>query len=143
LNLGSYQTDPGFTSLTVPPMPAVIFSADGLTSQTRHITKIITNGHSSSILWTEDINGSGALAGQDINGNGNLDQYPLPASFAVAGTIVGRVRIEQQDQRYTWLLTVRQSAGGIGSVDVVVYFNRPTDDLNEEALFPATFFSGS
>jgi hypothetical protein len=124
---------------------AVIFSADGLSSQTRFLTQIPATGD--IIQWTEDINGNGALdAGppsEDVNGNGTLDHYPLPASFVPGG----KVRIELQERRYSWLLTVRKDTAGGASVDVVVFFKRKFDINVDEYLFPlsvsAPFKAGS
>src|SRR5262249_38250938 len=96
------------------------------------------------VSWTEDLNGNGALdPNEDINNNGVLDTNALPAGFAAGGTTIGNVRVEVQDRRYTWLLTVRKDSGGVASVDVVVYFNRRFDSLLiDEALYTATFFNG-
>jgi hypothetical protein len=133
----------GFT--TVPAgitARAVIFSADGLTSQARFITSVgIVGGTDTvnTIKWTEDINGNGTLdPGEDLNGNGTLDLYPLPASFIPGG----KVRIELQERRYTWLLTVRKSTGA-ASVDIVVFFKRRFNPVADELLYPATFTAGS
>jgi hypothetical protein len=70
----------------------------------------------------------------------------LPAGFTA-----GRIRVETQERRYTWMLTVRKRAAGIGkttsSVDVVTFFRRPFSvDIggdNDEQVFNATFTSGS
>lgn len=104
---------------TTPPfVRAVIFSGDGVTCQTRTITNVVGN----TISWTD----------------------ALPASFTGNASGIGKVRIEQQDRRYTWLLTVRVDGAGSPSVDVVVFFNRPFDSVTiDETLFPATFISGS
>ncbi len=40
------------------------------------------------------------------------------------GTTVGQVKIEIQDRRFTWLLTVRRQPRGAANMDVVVFFNR-------------------
>src|SRR5262249_18276389 len=119
---------PGSPNYPIPWEPAfraVIFSADGLTSQTRRITKFGGTLPTDTILWTEDIDGSGTVnaaadSGEDLNYNGNPDHYPLPATF----TPGGRVRIEYQERRYSWLLTVRKDAAGGANVDVVVFFQR-------------------
>jgi hypothetical protein len=123
---------------------AVIFSADGSASQVRAITSI--PAASNIIMWTEDINSNGQLdAGEDLNNNGSLDHYPLPAAFVNSG--IGNVRIEIQDRRYTWLITVRQPAGavggGIGDVDVVIFFNRKIETIgDDERLYLALFNAG-
>ncbi len=117
---------------TTPLMRAVIFSADGTTSQTRVLTQINVN----SVNWSENANGI------DANGNGILDDYPLPASFVPGG----RVRLEIQERRYSWLLTIRNSgapAAPSESVDVVVFFQRKFDLNTDEYLYPATFNAGN
>jgi hypothetical protein len=138
-----------------PAMRVVMFSTDGQTSQIRNITSIqpASNGQTTAFVWTEDIDGAGpnattAAGGdqRDINHNSNLDHYPLPASFVNSG--VGIVRIELQERRYTWLLTVRQSypqtTPPSASVDVVVFFKRTIENIGvDEALYPAVFTQGS
>jgi hypothetical protein len=146
LNLGLYSTNATFPNVPDPQIRAVIFSADGLSSHARVLTKAAYNGaaaNTTTIFWTEDLNGNGALdPGEDVNGNGFADQYGLPAAFVARG--IGKVRIEVQERRYTWLLTVRMDAQGVQpSVDVVVFFQRKFDLNIDEYLFPATFISGS
>jgi hypothetical protein len=123
---------------------AVIFSADGSSSHARIVTKATYNAaaNSTTILWTEDINNTGGAAatGADVNGNGVLDYYGLPASFIAGG--IGNVRIEVQERRYSWLLTVRKDIGGAASVYVVVFFKRKFDVNVDEMLYQATFQSG-
>jgi hypothetical protein len=62
---------------------------------------------------------------------------PLPNGF-----IVGRVRIELLEQRYTWLLTVRPS---VRSADVVVFFRRSFSPEDERIYLDTnnsnTFFN--
>jgi hypothetical protein len=146
LNLGLYSTNATFPNVPDPQIRAVIFSADGLSSHARILTKAAYNGaaaNTTTIFWTEDLNGNGALdPGEDVNGNGFADQYGLPAAFVAGG--IGKVRIEVQERRYTWLLTVRMDAQGVQpSVDVVVFFQRKFDINSDELLYPATFTSGS
>ncbi len=145
LNGLSYPT----TTPPAPPLRIVMFSSDGQMCQTRNVTAI--NG--STVLWTEDIDGAGPNASttngtdpRDLNFNHSIDHYPLPLSFTTAG--IGVVRLEAQDPRYTWLLTVRQpnpptvprSAG----VDVVVFFNRSMENIGtDEVLYQAGFTIGS
>lgn len=114
-----------------PITRAVLFSPDGTASQVRALTQVTGD----TITWSEN------ATGVDVNQNGVLDDYPLPTSFQnpPAGNGIGNVRIETQDQRYTWLLTVRQSAVGLGSVDVVVFFTRPDNLADDELLYPASF----
>ena len=111
-----------------------------------------------TVIWTEDYDNAGPSANtplgtdpRDVNGNRFLDHYPLPASFASAGTNtpIGTVRLEAQDPRYTWLLTVRQSnpptaPPANSNVDVVVFFNRAIEDIGtDELLYQAAFTGGS
>src|SRR5579872_7045781 len=147
--IGATQIDvPGVASLANnlpigpgnPTVRAVIFSADGSSSQARFVTRL-GFPNPNSIMWTEDTNNNGNLdAGEDVNLNGILDHYPLPLNFQA----IGNVRLELQDQRYTWLLTVRQLAAGVANVDVVVFFKRPIVDIGrEEVLYPAVFTLGN
>jgi len=131
-----------------PPSPAlrlVMFSADGLSSQIRNVTAIVANGATSTVYWTEDVDSAGNQNGtyataKDVNSNGVLDHYPLPTSFVNSG--IGAIRLEAQDPRYTWLLTLRQS--GSAGVDVVVFFNRSLENIGtDEVLYPAGFSLGS
>jgi hypothetical protein len=133
--------------IAAPAVRAVMFSADGVTSHVRYLTQITGD----TIFWSEN------ALGTDVNNDGVLEDYPLPFSFisstVTSGTAVGRVRIETQDRRYTWMLTVRKNATGTqGDVDVVVFFNRPFDEFQtsskpgqagDEVLFPAVFVQGS
>jgi hypothetical protein len=132
-----------------------MFSADGLSSQIRNVTALVplANGTGSTVIWTEDTDGAGPIANtaagldpRDINFNGNrvLDHYPLPLSFVNSG--IGAVRLEAQDPRYTWLLTMRQPSptNGTASVDVVVFFNRSIENIGtDELLYQASFALGS
>jgi hypothetical protein len=146
LNYGPTATPP-FPSLRV-----VMFSADGTTSQIRNVTSLVYNAatNSTTVIWTEDLNGSGLPAGQDFNNNGVVDHYPLPVGFATAGvaTPIGIVRLEAQDPRYTWLMTVRQTqpqtTPATANVDVVVFFNRSVENIGtDELLYDAGFSLGS
>ena len=72
-----------------------------------------------------------------INTGTNVVEFdPLvdPATFSL-----GQVRIESQDRRYTWLLTVRNRGAGRAAVDVVVFFRR-APSLEDEAVHGAFFF---
>ncbi|OYW21811.1 MAG: hypothetical protein B7Z55_05405 [Planctomycetales bacterium 12-60-4] len=44
---------------------------------------------------------------------------PLPSGFTATN-----VKVEAQERRYTWLLTVRKNSGGTTAVDVVAFFER-------------------
>ena len=146
----------GLTISATNTLRIVIFSADGVTSQARTITALgqIVAGTdtANTVKWTEDVNSSGALGGvnTDLNGNGILDDNGLPPSFVTNG--IGKVRIEQQERRYTWLLTVRKNSTGTNAdVDVVVFFKRPIEEFQttakgyagDEVLIPAVFTSGT
>ena len=125
--------------VAAPAVRAVMFSADGVTSHVRYLTQITND----TIFWSEN------AVGIDLNGNGTLEDFPLPFSFiagtATAGTAIGKVRIETQERRYTWLLTVRKNAtGSQGDCDVVVFFKRPVEDIvTDETVYPATFIQGN
>lgn len=127
----------GFALPSYPSARVVIFSPDGSASQTRIITKVTGD----TVSWTEN------ATGVDANSNNIMDDYPLPAGFVslfvtVGGvTTSGNVRVEIQERRYTWLLTVRQQASGLSSdIDVVVFFNRPFESIaDDEVLYPAQF----
>jgi hypothetical protein len=116
---------------------AVIFSADGTSSQSRTLTSASGN----TITWSEDINNSGALNGtEDLNSNGVLDSYTLPGNFTP-----GLVRIDANERRYTWLLTIRKLTSATqGEVDVVVFFGREeANPVGDETLYQASFVKGS
>ena len=146
----------GLTISATNLLRIVIFSADGVTSQARTITAlgpiVAATDTINTVKWTEDVNSSGALGGvnTDLNGNGILDDNGLPPSFVTNG--IGKVRIEQQERRYTWLLTVRKNSTGTNAdVDVVVFFKRPIEEFQttakgyagDEVLIPAVFTSGT
>ncbi|MBX3436625.1 MAG: hypothetical protein KF861_03975 [Planctomycetaceae bacterium] len=88
------------------PLRVVLIHADGKRSQVRTPTAI----GAASIEWAA----------------------PLPVSFA----LLSEVRIETQDLRYTWMLTVRKrgtSGGSVSEIDCAVFLNRtaanPADEL--------------
>ena len=54
---------------------------------------------------------------------------------------VGIARIETREIRYTWMLTVRNNASGLASVDVVVFFRRAFSP-EDNTVHDATFVSG-
>jgi Tfp pilus assembly protein PilV len=83
----------------------VLIDATGKISQTRLLTNIATP----TVTWS--------------------------ASDPLTGTFVPvMARVETQDVRYTWLLTVMPSSGGGSSnVEVTVFFNRPLATLDEQA----------
>jgi hypothetical protein len=152
-NFGPTQIDvnglgaSGFTMAPGVNYRAIIYSADGQSSQVRTITQVNVD----TIKWTEDINDSGNPipdAGEDAplpagrgNGNGAIDHYPLPIPSVFTP---GKVLIESQDPRYTWLMTIRRQASGTADIDIVVYFSRPLNDLrNEEQTYTAVFSKGT
>jgi hypothetical protein len=159
---GATQLDvPGLGALGIPlsasnALRAVIFSGDGITSHARTITSMgaVAAGDTvDTIKWTEDSDSTGTLtAAKDFNGNGVLDDNSLPPSFVTGASGIGKVRIEQQERRYTWLLTVRKNNTGTqGDVDVVVFFKRPFDEFQksikgyagDEVLIQAAFQQGN
>ncbi|MEK6261744.1 MAG: hypothetical protein AABP62_24360 [Planctomycetota bacterium] len=97
---------------TLLPLPrAVFFDVTGKTSAIRALTGI-TTGTAPTISWAAS---AGAL------------------SFTPA-----KCRVETQERRYTWMLSVRRGASGASFMDVVVYFRR-SYDRREEAVYPAVF----
>src|SRR5262249_42071308 len=78
-----------------------------------------------------------------------LDHNALPQSFinaitVNAGQVLGKVRIELLERRYTWLLTVRQNSTTSANVDVVVFFGRTMENITtDELLYNAVFTQGS
>jgi hypothetical protein len=147
----------GITELTLPGLArssvvwpgtqrlrAVIFAAEGNRSQVRWLTD--ANLASETVRWTEDINGNGNLdAGEDLNGSGAIEHFPVSGNFTP-----GRVRIEAQERRYTWLATVRRTGGSAAEVDIVVFFRRGFGAMgvtqsfdNDERLYDVDFVAGS
>jgi len=140
---------PGLSNSSIAwPSPqrlrALIISADGKKSQVRWLTD--ANLGNETIQWTEDINGNGQLdAAEDVNGSGAIEHFPLAGNF-----VPGRVRVEAQERRYTWLATVRRTGGSAAEVDVVVFFRRGFGAMgvaqsfdNDERLYDADFVAGS
>lgn len=109
-----------------PPVRAVIFSADGAYSQTRNLLQIKGN----QIFWSEATNNL------DANGNGWIEDFALPQNVFP----MGNVRIEQQEARYTWMLSVHRPADKIGIVDVVVYFGRDFKFSDDERMYSTNQF---
>jgi hypothetical protein len=102
---------------TNPYTRIVLFDTTGTLSQIRPLVSITGTVAS----WDEDAapngNGNGVLnAGEDVDGNGIL-------AAAVPFT-VGKVRIETQERRFSWIITARQDAARVTDVDVVVFFKR-------------------
>ena len=84
---------------------AVLIDNTGKNSQTRLIANINTTN--STIGW--------------------LSTDPLPSSFQPA-----QIRVETQEQRYTWMLTVLRSSSGIGTVYVTIFFKRSPGAIDEQ-----------
>lgn len=61
---------------------------------------------------------------------------PLSARFENGN--IGKVRIEQLDEVYTWALTVRRLPSGDSNIDVVVFFKRSFNP-EHEYVYPAAF----
>jgi prepilin-type N-terminal cleavage/methylation domain-containing protein len=104
----------GFTSPVPPALDAVIsrivfLDAAGKNSQTRIVSGITTTT-------------AGGVTSSTINW---LPNDPLPSGYVPI-----QARVETNDRRYTWMLTVRRDSTGQASVDVTVFFRRPlvTDD---------------
>ncbi len=130
------------TSITIPPSAGVDLA---------DVTNIVGSGGSVRIvLFNQNFRMSEvrplALASQ-ISGNTISWTNPLPNNgLYYNGTNgngqVTRIRIELQERRYTWLLTVRNftpssasdAAQAQASVDVVIFFNRAPSAL-EETVF--------
>ena len=112
----------GASLFNIPAAPvtrAVIFTGDGSASQARPL--IANASASDTVSWTD----------------------ALPTSLTTNASGIGKVRIEMQERRYTWLLTVRKDFAGGASVDVVVFFQRRFDPAIDEALYAANFVAGS
>ncbi|QDT95325.1 type IV pilus modification PilV family protein [Gimesia aquarii] len=71
----------------------------------------------------------------DITNNSITGLTSLPDNLryvdSVGLGIVSKVRIEIQEQRYTYLLSVRHQPTRVAAVDVVVFFKRDFSPLNE------------
>jgi hypothetical protein len=108
---GAAQVDiPGLSPFALPTKPAYRAVLFNL-DQTAAQTRILSSISGDTVSWAT----------------------PLPLGFVPVNT-----RIESQDRRYTWLLTVRMNGAGDAMTDVVVLFNRSFDPA-DEILFPATF----
>lgn len=98
----------GVTLPTTVDARAILYRADGKISYTR----ILTGISGDTISWA-------AL-------------QPVPTG--AGGLVVGNVRVETQERRYTWMLTVRKTGAQTATVDVVVFFRRGFD-INEEVAY--------
>ncbi|MEX0714936.1 MAG: hypothetical protein WD066_00035 [Planctomycetaceae bacterium] len=93
-----------------------------------------TSAPSRIVLFSNTGRGSQTRTISDISGQVITWNTPLPGTFQVE-----KVRILTPESRYTWMMTVRNLAGGSGSqVTVVVFANRafaPEDELVRQASF--------
>jgi hypothetical protein len=87
---------------------AVMIDATGKNSQTRLLTSV--NVATSTISWSAN--------------------DPLIGSFTPAS-----VRVESQEQRYTWMLTVLRTSSGQASVSATVFFHRTLTPNDEQIYF--------
>lgn len=106
------------------------FSSTGRGGHSRIITRVQFDAGTGlwTVIWSEDQDLDGtfnALGGEDSNENGVLDMNQLPNGF-----VPERVRIFTQDERYSWMMTVRNSSG-IAAVNVVVFFKRSFETQDE------------
>lgn len=64
--------------------------------------------------------------------------WATPLSTRFENGNIGKVRIEQLDEVYTWALTVRRLPSGDSNIDVVVFFKRSFNP-EHEYVYPAAF----
>jgi hypothetical protein len=64
--------------------------------------------------------------------------WSTPLSTHFENGNIGKVRIEQLDEVYTWALTVRRLPTGDSNIDVVVFFKRSFNP-EHEYVYPAAF----
>lgn len=117
LDPGEDRNNNGVLDDVLPGVRAVIFDVDGTHSETRDLISVTVSPP--SIAWATT--------------------SPLPTRFNVspstgASPNLGKVRIEQRDLVYTWMLTVRKRPSGPASVDVVVFFKRNFDPAREQVF---------
>jgi Tfp pilus assembly protein PilV len=62
---------------------------------------------------------------------------PLPAGFTPA-----KIRVETQDERFSWMLAVRRQTSGAAYMNLVTFFRRSTDP-EDELIHRAHFYTGS
>jgi hypothetical protein len=129
-------------SLPYPTIRVVMISADGSVSQTRQVTSFSTNATDTTLTWNEINNSNVTIGFEDVNANGTQEPHYLPASFT--SFTLGKVRVETQVRRYSWLLTVRSTSANSASIDVVVYFQRALENIGvDEVLYDTRFTQGS
>ena len=105
--------DPADVAGQYPLNRVVLIDGTGKYSETRPITAVsVLSGSTITVTWAA---ASGALSITPV-----------------------RARIEQKEQRYTWMLSVRRGFSGTSFMDVVVFFRRPFS-AKDEQVYPATF----
>ena len=73
------------------------------------------------------------------SGNNTLTVTPpLPASLTASPGIIDRVRVETQQEQFTWLLSVRRPSHGVPLADIVVFYNRSLGP-DSERLYESSF----
>ena len=106
--------------LLASPVRVNVFSLDGKSVHSRILPSTGTPVSGATVAWDA--------------------AEPLPQYMSAAQ--IGRVQLEVQEFRYSWLLTVRKRvappAGGNAEVDVVVFFKRDLTDA-DETLYKAAF----
>lgn len=98
----------GISTASTAPSRIVFFTADNRFSETRTIK-------------------SSGIAGTTVTFLGSVPSIN-----------VARVMIETQEQRYTWMLTVRRNASAIATADVVIFFRR-SFGIADETVHTAAF----
>lgn len=100
----------GISTASTAPSRIVFFTADNRHSETRTIK-----------------DDPGAISGNTITFLGSVPSIN-----------VARAVIETQEQRYTWMLTVRRNSSAIATADVVIFFRRPFG-IEDETVHTAAF----
>ncbi len=76
-----------------------------------------------------------AAASQSLPANQVAWTGTLPAGLdAIVPGEIFQVRIDAFEQRYTWMMTVQTGPQGQAKIDVVIFFNRTFNSLDEEAI---------
>jgi hypothetical protein len=98
--------------LAASPNQTIAFTADlSAVNAGDRVVLFHDNGRASEVRTIDGVSG----------GTVTLEDLPLPAGYTAA--TIATARIETQDLRYSWLLTVRNSTG-VAHVNVAVFFNR-------------------
>ncbi|MBI1349193.1 hypothetical protein GC163_23230 [bacterium] len=96
-----------------PRYRMILVDATGKQAAIKGLQQVTDNNGSNDELIWQDTTGSNVL--------------PLPTNFTAS-----KVKVEVQERRYTWLLTVRKNREGTAAVDVVTFFERsfrPQDEF--------------